>query len=279
MTISIGIKVNDGLVIASDSALTLSGGEGVSNVYMNGSKIVNLHKTLPIGVAYWGLASLGGHNFAFWLKELRLRLDGKSISHESWKVNVLNYNMIDIANRVSEFFGEILASQQNLYPHLVFQEFGLLVAGFSTNSLVPETYVIRQAGNTIGAPYDPISGGSGCFWHGQPELINRILNGYSANLSQALVNLKVDPADVPAYTNAIAAQTQVPLIQADMPIQDAIDLATFLADATVKFTKFAPGANVVDGPIDIATITRHEGFKWVHRKLYYPLELNGGHNE
>lgn len=72
MTISIGIKVNDGLVLASDSALTLSAGSGVSNVYMNGSKILNIHKALPIGVAYWGLASLGGHNFAFWLKELRI---------------------------------------------------------------------------------------------------------------------------------------------------------------------------------------------------------------
>lgn len=136
-----------------------------------------------------------------------------------------------------------------------------------------------QRDNLLGPPSDPINGGTGCFWHGQPELINRILNGYSANLSQALLNLKVEEEDVPLYVHAISTQTQVPLIQADMPIQDAIDLASFLADATVKFTKFAPGANVVDGPIDIATITRHEGFKWIHRKLYYPLELNRGHDE
>lgn len=279
MTISIGIKVNDGLVIASDSALTLAGGTSVSNVYMNGTKIMNLHKDLPIGVAFWGLASLGGHNFAFWLKELRLRLEGKSLSHQSWEVDNSNYSILEIAKKVSEYFQEVINSQRNLYPDLVLQDFGLLIAGFSTGSLVPETYVVPHNLNTIHNPYDPISGGTGCFWHGQPELINRILNGYSANLAQALINLKVDPADVAAYTHAIAAQTQVPLIQPDMPIQDAIDLATFLADATVNFTKFAPGANVVDGPIDIATITRHEGFKWVRRKLYYPLELNRGHHE
>jgi hypothetical protein len=279
MTISIGIKVNDGLVIASDSALTLSGGAGVSNVYMNGTKIVNLYKGLPIGVAYWGLASLGGHNFAFWLKELRIRLEGKSLAFPSWGVDPQNYSLLDISKLVGTFFQEILQSQLEHQPQGMFPDFGLLIAGFSTGSLVPETYVVQQNNNSIGAPYDPINGGTGCFWHGQPELINRILNGYSANLSQALINLKVDPNDVPAYVHAIASQTQVPLIQADMPIQDAIDLASFLAEATVKFTTFAPGANVVDGPIDIATITRHEGFKWVRRKLYYPLELNGGHHE
>ena len=279
MTISIGIKVNDGLVIASDSALTLGGGTSVSNVYMNGTKIMNLHKELPIGVAFWGLASLGGHNFAFWLKELRLRLEGKSPSHQTWEVDKSNYSILEIAKKVSDYFQEVINSQRNLYPDLVLQDFGLLIAGFSTGSLVPETYVVPHSLNNIQNPYDPISGGTGCFWHGQPELMNRILNGYSANLAQALINLKVDPEDVAAYTHAIASQTQVPLIQSDMPIQDAIDLATFLADATVNFTKFAPGANVVDGPIDIATITRHEGFKWVRRKLYYPLELNGGHHE
>lgn len=279
MTISIGIKVNDGLVIASDSALTLSGGKGVSNVYMNGTKIVNLHKGLPIGVAYWGLASLGGHNFAFWLKELRIRLEGKSLAYPSWRVDPHDYSLLDVSKLVGDFFDEVLKSQIEKEPQAKFLNFGLLIAGFSTGSLVPETYVVQQNNNSIGAPYDPINGGTGCFWHGQQELINRILNGYSANLSQALINLKVDPADVPAYAHAIASQTQVPLIQADMPIQDAIDLASFLAEATVKFTTFAPGANVVDGPIDVATITRHEGFKWVRRKLYYPLELNGGHNE
>jgi hypothetical protein len=279
MTISIGIKVNDGLVIASDSALTLGGGQGVSNVYMNGTKIVNLHKRLPIAVAYWGLASIGGHNLAFWLKELRARIEGRTKGFESHKLNHESYSIIEIAKVVSDFFNEILQLHSESNPVTSTSHFGLLVAGYSSDTLSPETYIIQYNGNELGTHYDPILGTSGCFWNGQPELISRILNGYSHNLPQALINLAVDPKDVPAYVRAIAAQTQIPLIHPDMPIQDAIDLATFLADATVKFTKFAPGANVVDGQIDIATITRHEGFKWVNRKYYFPLELNGERNE
>ncbi len=61
---------------------------------------------------------------------------------------------------------------------------------------------------------------------------------------------------------------------APMPIQDAIDLATFLVDVTIKFSRFAPGPPTVGGPIEVAAITKHEGFKWVRRKFYYQAKYN-----
>lgn len=279
MTISIGIRVNDGLVIASDSALTLSGADGVRNVYMNGNKILNIHKGLPMGVAFWGLASIGGHSVAFWLKELRSELEGGVTGKQDFRVDSNNYQVFEIAKHVQNFFNNLVRVQLAENPETQLPGIGLLVAGYSSGSLNPESYVVQLIENRFESPYDPINGATGWFSHGQPELISRILNGYSMDLSQALINLKVDPKDIPSYVQAIVAQTQIPLVQADMPIQDAIDLAAFLADSTIKFVKFAPGANTVDGPIEIATITRHEGFKWIHRKHYYPLELNGGHHE
>jgi len=59
-----------------------------------------------------------------------------------------------------------------------------------------------------------------------------------------------------------------------MPIQDAIDLSIFLVESTIRFSKFAPGAPTVGGPIEVATITKHERFKWIQRKHYYKQELN-----
>ncbi len=58
-----------------------------------------------------------------------------------------------------------------------------------------------------------------------------------------------------------------------MPIQDAIDLAEFLVDLTTKFIRFCDGAQTVGGPIEIATITKHEDFKWIKRKHFFPREL------
>jgi hypothetical protein len=59
-----------------------------------------------------------------------------------------------------------------------------------------------------------------------------------------------------------------------MPIQDAIDLAYFLADTAARFAQFSLRAATVGGPIEVATITKHEGFKWVRRKHYYSAEFN-----
>lgn len=59
-----------------------------------------------------------------------------------------------------------------------------------------------------------------------------------------------------------------------MPIQDAIDLAEFLVHAAIMYSRFSPGAQIVGGPIEIAAITKHEGFKWIRRKHYYDQRLN-----
>jgi hypothetical protein len=71
----------------------------------------------------------------------------------------------------------------------------------------------------------------------------------------------------------------MPFVVEAMPIQDAIDLARFLVDTTINFVKFSPGAPTVGGPIDIATITKHEDFKWISRKLYYNINLNQDSNK
>jgi len=66
------------------------------------------------------------------------------------------------------------------------------------------------------------------------------------------------------------------MVSPAMPIQDAIDLAEFLVRLTTDYERFrlARGAGTVGGPIEIAAITKHEGFKWVRRKHYYSREFN-----
>jgi hypothetical protein len=36
------------------------------------------------------------------------------------------------------------------------------------------------------------------------------------------------------------------------------------------------GPDIVGGPIEVAGVNLHEGFKWINRKHYYSLELNQG---
>ena len=60
-----------------------------------------------------------------------------------------------------------------------------------------------------------------------------------------------------------------------MPIHDAVDLARFLVQTTIGFVKFSVGRpKTVGGPIEIAAITKHEGFKWIERRHFFPPEHN-----
>jgi hypothetical protein len=59
-------------------------------------------------------------------------------------------------------------------------------------------------------------------------------------------------------------------------IHDAIDLARYLVKTAIGFTKFSitKQPKTVGGPIEIAAIIKHEGFRWIQRKHFYPAGLN-----
>ena len=59
-----------------------------------------------------------------------------------------------------------------------------------------------------------------------------------------------------------------------MPIQDAIDLGEFLVDTAIRFSRFRSGSPTVGGPIEMAAITKYDGFKWIRHKHYYDPRLN-----
>jgi ABC-type branched-subunit amino acid transport system substrate-binding protein len=64
------------------------------------------------------------------------------------------------------------------------------------------------------------------------------------------------------------------LIEPSMPTQDAIALTEFLAETVKGYVRFLPGPDTVGGSTDVAVVTKHEGFKWIRRKHYYPPSLN-----
>lgn len=99
-----------------------------------------------------------------------------------------------------------------------------------------------------------------------------MFNGCDPTLRATLAGL-VDPAKVGDLVTALAAAERSPL-QAAMPFADAIEAARFLADVTVGYSRVLTGPDSVGGPIDVAGISRHEGFKWVSRKHYYSVEFN-----
>ncbi len=59
-----------------------------------------------------------------------------------------------------------------------------------------------------------------------------------------------------------------------MPKQDLIELAEALVSITAIERKASDDAGTVGGPIDVALITRSEGFVWIKRKHHFDAALN-----
>ncbi len=280
MTIALVLKVYDGLVLASDSATTLTMSQGgqsaVANIYNNANKVFNLYKGLPIGAMTWGLGSIGPASIATLAKDLRRRFSGND---PDWKLDPENYSVRDVAEKAASFLyddrfekleAEVSARGEPI-PYL-----GFLVAGYSTESDQPEAYEIGLGLGGRPSLVEVVPDDSGASWWGQPDAIARILNGMSIAFPQALVNRGI----VASHDDAVAIYQEVrqelnpQMVTEAMPIQDAIDLAEFLVHATIQVVRFSPGNPTVGGPIEIATITKHEDFKWVQRKHFFQTRLN-----
>jgi hypothetical protein len=65
-----------------------------------------------------------------------------------------------------------------------------------------------------------------------------------------------------------------PVVIPAMPFADAINFAKYVVDTTVGYTRYVLGPDTVGGQVEVAGISRHEGFKWISRKHYYSPALN-----
>ncbi|HXY06664.1 MAG TPA: hypothetical protein VEI52_02325 [Terriglobales bacterium] len=281
MTIAISIKINDGLVLASDSASTLLGATpegqlGVFNVYNNAAKVFNLRKGLPIGAITWGTGSIGQASISTIIKDLRQIFTHGDEKRPGWQLDPDDYSVELVAKRLKEFvFDELYTAAFKEFPHQK-PDLGFIVAGYSAKAPMADEFQIDiQNGQCKGPRAVRGREQIGMTWGGDPEALNRLVAGVSSGLPTLLQNLfKVSPAQLPQTMQVIQQNLAAPLVLPAMPLQDAIDLAEFLVDVTIKFSRFMPGAPTVGGPIEIAAISKHEGFRWVRRKYYFDRELN-----
>lgn len=288
MTIAISLKVNDGLVLAADSASTLieHSPEGapptVVNVYNHANKIANLKKGLPIGAVTWGAGSIGEASISTLLKDLRRRFSGEDPDHKDWELLKESYTIEDVAVRLREFmYEERYQSAFGGWPPETRPVLGFIVAGHAPGESLADEYQVLIVNGECPPPQAlrPHEA-AGATWNGEPEAITRLLLGFGSQLPTVLVEqLGVPPDQMPSVLNVLRANLEQQLVHAAMPIQDAIDLAEFLVDTTIKMSRFGPGAPTVGGEIEVAAITKHEGFKWVRRKHYFSLEYNPREDE
>ncbi len=274
MTIAISMKVNDGIVLAADSASTIVGqtpqGVGVINIYNKANKIFNLRKGAPIGAITWGSGSIGQASISTLVKDFRKLIS----TDEKWKIDLENYKIEDVATKFKEFIFETNYNEAfRLWkdkPNL-----GFMIVGYSSGETLAEEWKIDIINGKCNGPYlQRKKEKVGITWNGEPEAITRLYLGFGTALPKVLKKAGLEDKKIKHIMELCQQMLTVPMVTPPMPIQDAIDLAEFLVETTINFSKFAPGAPTVGGPIEIAAITKHEAFKWIKRKHYFDVKLN-----
>lgn len=278
MTVCVGLAVNDCLVFAADSASTLvmtnpeKNQSSILNVYQHGDKVFNLHKGLPVVAMTCGMGNVGVNSIGTLAKELRRRM---SNGDEQWKIVKESYSIQEIVAKAKKLiYDEKLASVEPrpAAPHSL--EF--FVGGYGSNfDKGHEVWKITVVDGSCSDPQLLIGPGStGIQIGGQTAPLTRLLGGFDPQLGHELVAAGMAEDIVSRLTQHLADKLNAPLVWPTMPVQDAIDLASFLVDTTIKYFRFLPGADIVGGHTDVAVVTKYEGFKWIKRKHFYSPALN-----
>jgi hypothetical protein len=170
-----------------------------------------------------------------------------------------------------KFFHDELFSNVETPPG---QPTGLLLVGYSAGSRRSEAWEINLVDPHTRPVPEKVVGHDDYGWRilGQAVAVSRLIEGVGPGLKKLM--RKIVQEDHREQLEAFLRNMAGPAVVPSMPLADAIDLARFCAEVTVGYSRFTPGAETVGGPIDVAAISRHERFKWVQRKHYYPPELN-----
>lgn len=266
MSIAVAITVNDGVVLATDSAQTLKDGEGRINIHYQKRKLFPLHDSLPLGLSTVGLNRIAGQSVSSLCFDLRQLLTGrKDRDGVSWELDPDSYSVADVVSRVREYLFDShylpafdsAAEPLSLTVH---------VAGVSAGSRFPEFAEMEFLGQHVRGPHFTQGGTGGhVTLSGTTEACHRLLMGYAQGLAPLLEQSGMKPDEVRGLLNRARSALFPHILDGAMPLAEAASVARFLVETEITFSTLTPDPDVVGGDVQLAVISREHGFKWLSR--------------
>lgn len=256
MTVLVSVKINDGVVMAADSASSFASGM----IYNNSRKIVNIREGLPVGAMVTGAGGIGNESVETLLKDLRQRFSNENDIYSDWAIDPTSYTVEEIALRMRQFLFE-----EKSVAHGATTWTKLRVCGYSAGRPLAEVWEVNLMGETCPPPHCIQSENQfGLRWDGEYEALDRLVFGLGTRFNDYAVKHGLSLEQAVELREKIVPELYELLFVEAMPIEDAIDLARYLAETTIGFIRFSVlRPKTVGGPIEIAAITKHEGFQWV----------------
>ena len=279
----------------------------VTQVFGGVTKIFPLCNTAGTHVAATtaGLAALGGRSMEDLAGEFRSEVDK------------LNGAGCDTVQGVAERFATFLRGHYDAHygadpiPDSFKDDIEFLVGGYGGADHFASIWRINMLPNTVVEVYK--SGAFGCAWAGQSDGVGRLVFGCDSRLKRQLLHTVQQRIDglYEAYSQATAkivenilkalgaampegidtslpdkpnfdfpwAEHQLDIECQNLPLQDAIDLVTYLVYVQAGRMKFVRGVPTVGGRIRVGYMTRATGFRLlnepeiVHRITGFPVHV------
>jgi hypothetical protein len=259
MTLTICVRVPDGVVLAADSLASimqvLTPQAAIAGKCPKCKEDIKLDDltlppiNMPAGGSWYAqkLYNIGKRNIGVAVYGTPF-LDGRTVeSHirEFEKTRIVGEETVEeVSNKLKEFFHDVIKRDVKDLTKIPEKKVvtGFQVAGYDKeDARIGKTFLV-----TIGreAKVEPThTAGYGVNFGGDGRVVSKLW--------------REDP-DLPIAK---------PMYQA-LNFQDAIDYAIFLIRTTIEYQRFATMVPVVGGDIDVAIITHHGGFKWIQHKEY-----------
>jgi len=235
MTFIIAVAVREGIVMASDSRLTLSatkqeGEKQIVQMALAGSDSNNKLFLTPsnVGILCAGQADIKGVPIAGYLD---------SFINEELSQN--KYDIEEIARKLLEFFLKFEKAPSSIFK----------LAGYKKKENAFEQHIwdVNVSAKTCQRINDP----NNCFvsWNGEADILSRLVNQTALKQGNGTyTDLPYHPIEFNFFT-----------------LQDAIDFSLYAVRVTIDTMRFQTRAKTVGGPVDILVIKPNEA-KWIQRK-------------
>ena len=270
MSLAIAFKGSEGVVLAADSRVTLpvpfkdpNGKDWViPATFDNATKLLKIAGQNFVAAVTYGLGTIGhpeprtAHSL---LPELEAQIDPKK-----------RLSVEDFAKALSDFFMDQWNTRmpKDAVPGtMVF-----LVAGFDEKAAYGRVFEIQIPTNPT--PAERFAAGVfGPLFGGQQEITARLLNGFDPpGLNAIKEELGLDDPKIKKLETKMIEVSSAKIPYQFLPLQDCVDLSMLLVRTTAQIMEYQTSVRGVGGAIDVATITRQEGFRYVQHK-----EIRGEH--
>ena len=263
MTLAVVFKGPEGIALAADSratlTATLSNGQQTTSYYDNATKMLSIQGQEYVGIVTYGMAAIGTTEPRMpngFMPEFEAELAAKHADRAT---------VAEVARELGSFFTQQwqkagMPAPRDDYPPMFF-----LVAGFNLGEAYGRVY--RVSVPDAPDPDEQQVGAFGLTWGGQQEFVNRMLHGADFRAADiAKDELKLTDAQADSLKKRLQKDLGLPIPWAFLPLQDGVDISAFFVNMTSAIQTWTVGIRGVGGAVDVATITRTEGFRAIKKK-------------